>query len=189
MRTRFSPRRRGGQPPRRFRSRRALAAGLGAAGLAFAAGCSVAPAGAATDSPAIGPVRSSSGPADFAPFPVPAIWNGDHNRVYQMVLKAKTGSVSPHKFHLVFKSDMVFWLSCIGAGRAQIASPGIGLKWSVACGDGGSPAGINFSPASSHVGHSGLVDLTVSAGCRWEIRVDAVAPPGVTPAPAPVPSQ
>jgi hypothetical protein len=159
-----------------------LGAGAGAAVLALAAGCSVAPPGATYDSAAVGPVRSGpAGTQNFAPFPVPAIWSGENNATFEMVVKAKTGTVSPGGFRFIVAPNMVFWLNCIGAGKAQLASAGIKLKWSVPCGDGTSPGGINFRPASSAVGHADEVYVTVSAGSRWEVRIDAIASAGVSP--------
>jgi hypothetical protein len=196
--TRFCPRRWPGRPApgsrspesrsSRSRSRRALGGGLGAAALALVAGCSVAPPGATFDSAAIGPVRAGTGVQNFAPFPVPAVWAGEHNAVYKMVVKAKTGTNSPAGFHVVVQPSLVFWLNCIGTGKAQVASAGIKLKWSVPCGDGTSPAGLTFQPAPPAVGHTAKVYVTVSPGARWEIRIDALAPAGVTPPPAHLPA-
>src|ERR1700761_7213661 len=198
---RFSPRRRPGRPapaprpsrsPRRHaasrRARAALGGGAAAAVLALVAGCSAAAPGAAYNSPAVGPTRAAALAENFAPFPVPAVWSGENNATYATVVKAKTGTVSPGGIRFVVKPEMVFWLNCIGTGKAQLASAGIKLKWSVPCGDGTSPGGINFRPKSSSVGHTAEAYVTVPAGARWEVRVDALAPAGVTPAPGHIPA-
>jgi hypothetical protein len=161
---------------------------LAAAGVALAAGCAAAPAGATSDSPAIGPVRIGSGAKNFAPFPVPAVYQGKDNNVYQEIQKAKTGSTK-RNFRVILRSDMVFWVNCIGTGKAQIASPAIGLKWDIACGDGTSPGGINFTPKSSAVGHGDDILVTVTHGSRWEVRIDGIAPKGVAPKAPTVPAR
>jgi hypothetical protein len=167
--------------------RRALAAALGAAGTLALGGCSVAAGPAAAD-PALGPVRTGSAAAGFAAFPVPSIWNGAGNKVYEQVIKAKSGTAG-RNFRVIAKADMVFWLSCIGAGTVTLSSPVLGLTWSAPCGDGSDPQSINFAPRQAAVGHGADIGLTVSAGSRWEVRIDAIAPPGVTPPPPPVPSR
>jgi hypothetical protein len=143
---------------------------LSLSGLALAAGCSVAPAGATVDSAAIGPVRHGDA-KNFPPFPVPATWNGKSGVIYKMVVKAKTGTAS-REFGLTAKSSMVFWLNCIGKGKAQLASPAINLKWDVSCGNGQSPGGITFAPPHSAVGKPVKVLVTVSRNSRWEVRID-----------------
>jgi hypothetical protein len=159
-----------GKPP----WHRALAVSLGLSGLALAAGCSVAPAGATVNSPAIGPVRTGAGAANFAPFPVPASWNGQDEVVYIMVVKSKTGT-TPRKFTVTVKSSLVFWLNCIGTGSAHLTSPAINLKWGVPCGDGADPEGITFRPPRAAQGKPVKVLVTASAGARWEVRIDAPA--------------
>jgi hypothetical protein len=171
------------QPP----LRNSLAVCLCLAAALLAAGCAVAPPGATHNSSAVGPPRQP-GSTDFAPFPVPAVYNGLGNSVYTMVQKAKTGGV-PGSFHFTVKPSMVFWLNCIGKGTAQLSSPGIGLQWSVPCGDGTSPGGITFRPKASAVGHVASVLVTVTRQSRWEIRIDAAAPKGVNPAPEKIPSR
>jgi hypothetical protein len=154
--------------------RTSVTACLALAGLALAAGCSVAPAGATASSPAIGPVRTGSAAANFAPFPVPATWNGKDDLPYQMVVKSKAGT-APRKFGFTVKPSLVFWLNCIGTGSARLASPAIGLAWGVPCGSGADPAGLTFSPPRSAGGKAVKVLVTASAGSRWEIRVDELA--------------
>jgi len=154
--------------------RTSLAACAGLAALVLAAGCSAAPPGATEDSAAIGPVRPA-GSTNFAPFPVPTRWNGYEAVVYVMVVKAKTGT-TPRDFGFTDKQNMVFWLNCIGKGKVQLASPAIGLKWDIPCGNGDNPAGINFRSPSSAVGHRAIARVTVTRGSRWEVRIDAPVP-------------
>jgi hypothetical protein len=165
--------------------RNSLAACLCLAAVLLAAGCSAAPSGATHNSPAIGPVRPA-GSTNFAPFPVPATYDGLGSSVYTMVLKAKTGGGS-RKFHIQVKPSMVFWLNCIGRGTAELSSPGIDLKWAVPCGDGSNPGGITFSPKASAVGHSTNILVTTTRGSRWEVRVDVAAARDVTPVPDGIP--
>jgi hypothetical protein len=171
------------QPP----LRNSLAACLCLAAVLLAAGCSVAPPGATHNSPAIGPTRPA-GSKNFAPFPVPATYNGLGNSVYTMLLKAKTGGATG-KFHFLIKPSMVFWLNCIGRGSAELSSTGIDLKWTVPCGDGSNPAGITFTPKASAVGHSTNLVVTTTRGSRWEIRIDYAAPRDVRPVPDGIPSR
>jgi hypothetical protein len=165
--------------------RASLAACLGVAGLVLVAGCGTAPAGAAGDSPAIGPVRAMSA-TNFAPFAVPTVWNGYNNTQYTVVLKAVTGA-RPREFHITVGSDMVFWLSCIGTGTARVISAEMGLNWGVACGTGDDPSGIDFRPRGAVVGSKVKALVTAPAGGRWEIRIDvpvsSLAATGATPAP------
>ena len=143
--------------------------------LALTAGCSAAPAGAVNNSPAIGPVRTGTALANFAPFPVPSKWNGEGGKDYLMVVKAKTGT-NPHKFSFTAKASMVFWLNCIGAGSAHLTSPAIGLKWGMRCGNGDDPAGLTFRVPRAAQGKKVIALVTVSAGSRWEVRIDEVQP-------------
>jgi hypothetical protein len=168
--------------------RNSLAACLCLAAVLLAAGCSAAPPGATRNSPVVGPVPSPGDTTDFASFPVPDTYNGLGNNVYTQVQKPKTGT-APGGFHFTVKPSMVFWLNCIGRGTAQLSSPGIGLKWSVACGDGGSPAGITFRPKASAVGHVAFVLVTATRGSKWEFRIDEAAPKGVAPAPDRIPAR
>jgi hypothetical protein len=167
--------------------RNSLAACLCLAAVLLAAGCSVAPVDKTRSSSAVGPVRRV-GSTDFAPFPVPAVYNGLGNAVYTQVQKAKTGS-DPGSFHFTVRASMVFWLNCIGRGTAQLSSPGIGLQWSVPCTDGTSPAGITFSPKASALGHTASVLVSTTRQSHWEIRIDAAAPKGVSPVPDKIPSR
>ena len=154
-----------------------MTAALGLGGLALAAGCSVAPAGATANSPAIGPVRTGDAAKNFPPFPVPAVWNGQNDMPYQMVVKSKAGT-APRKFGFTARPSMVFWLNCIGTGSAHLASPAIGLAWGIPCGTGADPAGITFTPPPGAQGKPVKVLVTASAGSRWEVRVDEPAPAG-----------
>jgi hypothetical protein len=174
------------RPARRTRSYRAFAACLGTAGVVAAAGCSVA-AGAATDNAAVGPVRVGRATQNFAPFPVPAVWAGLHNKVYQEILKPKNGTAK-RNFRVIARSEMVFWLNCIGAGNATLSSPATGLKWSLPCGSGNDPQGVTVTPPAAAVGHGANVLVTVAAGARWEVRIDGIAPSGVDPEPASIPT-
>lgn len=153
--------------------RQSLTGFLALSGLALAAGCSVAPAGATVNSAAIGPIRTGSAAKNFAPFPVPASWQGQDNVVYNMVVKAKSG-FTPRKFGLTAKSSMVFWLNCVGKGSAHLSSPGIGLNWGIPCGNGTHPQGLTFRPPHAAQGKPIKVLVTVSAGSRWEVRIDEV---------------
>ena len=172
--------------------RSSLAACLCLAAVLLAVGCSAAPPGARYNSPAVGPVpthyTATTAPTDFASFPQPNTYNGLGNSVYTQVQKPQTGT-APGGFHFTVKPDMVFWLNCIGRGAAQMSSPGIGLKWSVACGDGGSPAGINFRAKASAVGHMAFVVVSATRGSKWEFRIDEIAPKGVAPAPDRIPAR
>jgi hypothetical protein len=148
---------------------------LCALALALAAGCGVAPAGATVSSPAIGPVRTGAGAQNFAPFPVPALWNGQDDVAYVMTVKAKSGT-TPRKFTVTVKPSLVFWLNCIGDGSARLTSPVIGLKWGIPCGNGADPEGLTFAPPPAAQGKPVKVLVTASAGGRWEVRVDEPAP-------------
>jgi hypothetical protein len=149
-----------------------LIVGLGLSGLVLAAGCSVAPPGATSDSPAIGLVRTGAAAKNFAPFPVATRWNGLDNVDYVQVVKAKTGT-KPREFGVTAKSSLVFWLSCIGTGTAHLTSPAINLKWGVPCGNGADPQGLTFRPPQAAQDKSVKVLVTASAGARWEVRIDA----------------
>ena len=151
-----------------------LTAFLGLSGLALAAGCSVAPAGATANSPAIGPVRTGTAAKNFAPFPVPASWNGQDEVAYIIAVKAKTGT-KPRKFGITAKPSLVFWLNCIGTGSAHLTSPAIKLKWGIPCGNGADPEGITFRPPHAAQGKQVKVLVTASAGARWAVRIDAPA--------------
>jgi hypothetical protein len=157
-------------------SHRALgAACLGLSGLALAAGCGVAPAGATGNSPAIGPVRTGAGAGNFAPFPVPASWNGKDDVAYKTVVKSKAGT-TPREFGLTARSSMVLWLNCTGTGSARLTSPAISLRWGIPCGSGADPQGLTFTPPHAAQGKPVKVLVTASAGSRWEIRIDEPAP-------------
>ncbi|HEY6493062.1 MAG TPA: hypothetical protein VIZ43_07290 [Trebonia sp.] len=154
--------------------RTSLTACLGLSGLALAAGCSAAPAGATSNSAAIGPVRAAAAAKDFAPFPVATRWNGQGNVDYAVLVKAKSGT-NPHEFGVIVRSSLVFWLSCIGSGTARLTSKAIDLNWGVACGNGDDPQGLTIRPPRSAVGKTVKVLVTAPAGGRWEIRVDQPA--------------
>ena len=151
--------------------RTALTASLTVSGLALAAGCSVAPAGATVNSAAIGPIRTGAGAKNFAPFPVPASWSGQDSVVYKMVVKAKTGTAT-REFGVKTTPSMVFWLNCIGTGSVHLTSPAIGLKWGLRCGNGNDPSGLTFRPPHAAQGKKVIVTVTVSSGSRWEVRID-----------------
>jgi hypothetical protein len=67
---------------------------------------------------------------------------------------------------------MVFWLNCIGTGSVHLTSPAIGLKWGTRCGKGNDPSGLTFRPPHAAQGKRVIVSVTVSAGSRWEVRID-----------------
>ncbi|TVZ03202.1 hypothetical protein EAS64_22465 [Trebonia kvetii] len=162
----------------RTRTNRAFSAVcLGLAVPLLAAGCSAAPAGATNDSPAIGPTRAAS-PTNFPTFQVPATWSGYRNTVYREIQKAVTGK-KPRNLHITAGPDLVFWLACLGTGRARLKSPSLGLDWSIPCGTRLDPQSINFSPTTGiATGRKVLVLVTATPGARWEVRVDAPVPPG-----------
>lgn len=168
--------------------RNSLAACLCLAAVLLAAGCSAAPPGATRTSPAVGPVQRHKGVTNFVVFPVPDTYNGFGNNVYTQVFKATTGT-GPGGFHFTVKTSMVFWLNCIGKGTATLSSPGIGLKWSVTCGDGGTPASITFSAKASAVGHRAFAVVSTTRGSKWEVRIDEVAPKGIHVAPDKIPAR
>ncbi|MGH3245168.1 MAG: hypothetical protein ACRDOI_03015 [Trebonia sp.] len=159
--------------------RNSLTVSLGLSGLALAAGCGVAPAGATANSPAIGPVRTGNAAKNFPPFPVPTLWNGKGEVAYRTVVEAKTGT-APRRFGVTARLSMVFWLNCIGTGTAHLTSPAINLKWGVPCGNGADPAGLTFSPVPATHGQPVKVLVTASAGARWEVRIDEPAPAAKT---------
>jgi hypothetical protein len=168
--------------------RNSLAACLCLAAVLLAAGCSAAPPDAVYHSSVIGPVERHGDVTDFAPFQVPATYNGLGNSVYTQVQKATTGTALGG-FHVTVKPSMVFWLNCIGRGTAQLSSPGISLRWSVPCDDGSSPKSINFRAKASAVGHVAFVLVTSTRGSKWEVRIDEIAPKGVNPAPDTIPAR
>src|SRR6185437_8953474 len=108
---------------------------LTAGGLGLTAGCSAAPAGATSNSPVLGPVRTGAAAEEFAQFPVPSKWPGEQGKDYTMVVKPKTGTV-PRKFGFTATSSVVFWLNCTGPGPARLSSPAVNLNWGVPCGTG-----------------------------------------------------
>ena len=169
---------------------RLLGATAAAAGVVLAAGCSAAPATALRGSVAVGPIRVGAVKDSFAPFPQPEVYNGLNNKVFWQVQKPKTGA-GTRSFRITLASQMVFWLNCIGktTAKAQINSPGIGLKYDIFCGDGISPGGITFAPKASDVGHSDVYTVTVTTGAKWEIRVDELAGKGVKPPPEAIPKK
>jgi|SRR6185437_2692395 hypothetical protein len=145
---------------------------LTAGGLGLTAGCSAAPAGATSNSPVLGPVRTGAAAEEFAQFPVPSKWPGEQGKDYTMVVKPKTGTV-PRKFGFTATSSVVFWLNCIGTGTARLSSPAVNLNWGVPCGTGADPAGITVTPPRAAQGTAVKVLVTSPPGTHWEIRVDA----------------
>jgi hypothetical protein len=154
---------------------RALGACLSLSGLALATGCAAAPAGAAASSPDIGPVRTGAAAANFAPFPVPALWNGQGNVAYQVAVKPVSGA-APRQFTVTVTPSLVFWLNCIGAGSVHLTNRVIGLKWGIACGSGADPQALTFAPPPAAQGKLVKVLVTASAGSRWAVRIDEPAP-------------
>jgi hypothetical protein len=109
---------------------------------------------------------------------VPATWSGYRNTVYREIQKAVTGK-KPRNLHITAGPDPVFWLACLGTGRAKLKSPSLGLDWSIPCGSRLDPQSINFSPTTGvAAGRKVLVLVTATSGARWEVRVDAPVPPG-----------
>lgn len=148
------------------------AACLGAAAALLVAGCSAAPAGAATGSPAVGQTGAAT-PSDFPPFQVPATWSGYKNTAYRQIQKAATGK-KPRNLHITAGPDLVFWLGCLGAGSATLKSKSLGLHWSIRCGTRFDPQSVNFSPTTAiTAGRAVLVLVSATPGARWEVRVDA----------------
>jgi hypothetical protein len=153
----------------------AAVACLGAGVPLLAAGCSAAPAGATNNSPAIGPTGPAT-PSRFPPFQVPATWSGYRNTVYRQIQKSVTGT-KPRNLHITAGPDLVFWLACLGTGRAKLKSPSLGLNWSIKCGTRFDPQSINFSPTTGiNTGRKVLVWVAATPGSRWEVRVDAPVP-------------
>jgi len=160
---------------RAFTARLGAAACLGVAVPLLAAGCSTAPAGATANSPAIGPTGAAT-PSKFPPFPVPATWSGYRNTGYRQIQKAVTGT-KPRNLHIKAGPDLVFWLGCLGTGRAKLKSPSLGLDWGINCGTRVDPQSINFSPTTGiTAGREVLVFVGATPGSRWEVRVDAPVP-------------
>jgi len=151
---------------------------LAAGGLILAAGCSAAPPGG-VNSPVVGPARTGAQATKFPQFPQPTRWNGLDDKVYATVVKPKTGT-GKHEFKLTVATGLVFWLSCIGTGKAQLANGAIDLKWEVPCGNGDDPAAINVEPKASVIGHTINVLVTVTKGARWEVRIDQRLPSKTT---------
>ncbi len=158
--------------------RTSLVLSLIAAGLVLAAGCSAAPPGA-DSSPVVGPARTGAQATKFPQFPQPTRWNGLGNNVYVTVVNAKTGTAK-HEFHLTAQSGLVFWLSCLGAGKVRLANGAIDLKWEIPCGSGDDPVAITVDPKASVVGHIINVLVTVTKGARWEVRIDQRLPSKTT---------
>ena len=153
------------------------AACLAAGGAALTAGCSAAPAGAVSNSAAIGPVRTTTtGLANFPPFPVPAKWAGAGGKDYEMVVKAKTGT-KRHVFSFTATSSVVFWLNCIGKGTARLTSPAMHVNWGVPCGTGANPGGITVTTPPAAQGALVKAQVTSPPGTRCEIRVDVKPAP------------
>jgi hypothetical protein len=171
------------QPP----LRNSLAACLCLAAVVLAAGCSAAPPGSTRTSPAVGPVQRHKGVTNFVVFPVPDTYTGLGNGVYTQEFKATTGA-GPGGFHFTVKPSMVFWLNCIGKGTATL-STGIALKWSVPCGDGGTPAGITVTPNASAVGHRAFAVVITTRASKWEVRIDEIAPRSIHVAPDKIPAR
>jgi hypothetical protein len=144
---------------------------LALAGTVLAAGCSAAPAGAAGDSPPIGPVRTGTAALNFPPFPMPAKWAGAGGARYTMIVKAKTSAV-PRKFSFTPKASLELWLGCIGTGTARLVSPAMSLNWDVPCGSSADPTGLTFTPPSAVLGTSVKVLVTSPEHTRWVFRVD-----------------
>jgi hypothetical protein len=142
--------------------------------LVLAAGCSAAPPGA-VNSPVVGPARTGADATKFASFPQPTRWNGLNDKVYVTVVKPKTGTAK-HEFRVTVRSEMVFWLSCLGAGKAQLSSAAIDLKWEIPCGNGDDPVAINVEPKADVIGHVINVLVAATKGARWEVRVDRQLP-------------
>ncbi|HVT69534.1 MAG TPA: hypothetical protein VHF26_17420 [Trebonia sp.] len=169
---------------------RLLGACVAAAGVVLAAGCSAAPPSALRGSVAVGPVQVGAAAREFAPFPQPEIYTGLDNKLFYQVQKPKTGT-GPRQFRITLASQMVFWLNCIGkkTAKAQVSSPGLGLKYDIFCGDGTSPGGITFAPKAPAVGHPAVFTVTVTKGAKWEIRVDELAGKGIKPPPDAIPKR
>jgi hypothetical protein len=106
---------------------------------------------------------------------VPVTWTGDRNTAYREIQKAVSGR-KPRNLHIAAGPELVFWLACLGTGRARISSPSLGLDWSIPCGTRLDPQSISFSPTTAiTAGRKVLVRVSATPGARWEVRVDAPA--------------
>jgi hypothetical protein len=161
----------------RTRTMRAFAAAcLGLTAPLLVAGCSTAPAGATSDSPVIGPAQAAS-PSVLPTIQMPATWTGYRATVYREILWSVSGK-KPRSLHIPAGPDLVFWLACLGAGRAMLKSQALGLDWSIPCGPRLDPQSVNFSPTTAiTAGRKVLVVVSATPGASWEVRVDAPARP------------
>ena len=162
-------------------NRRAVPAGTVAtvvtvAGLLGLAGLT---AGCGTDTnPAADPSAHTGQAADkFDPFPEPRRWNLTVGPSYAAILGPLSGEGTKQKtFTITGQKNLVFWLGCLGTGTARRSSPDMTLDWTVQCGVNREPAGINVNPTHAPVGLKATVHLTVPAGDRWSLRIDAPVP-------------
>jgi hypothetical protein len=164
--------------------RATLTSCLGAAGLILVTACGASQGShPATSSSYGGPVPLPPA-TNFRPFPVPDVWAGASNVDFTPIQKQVTG-INPHKtFRVYVHTHLVFWLSCLGTGTAQLTSPVIKVNWSVPCGTGADPAAITVQPPKAALRTVAKVVLTIPVGDRWEVRIDAPkskAAPKATP--------
>ena len=153
----------------------ALVGQSGLVGLVGLVGLACLTAGCGTDTAVAADPSAHSGQAanQFDPFPEPKTWNLTVGPTYTAILGPLSGGGAKHAFTITGHSDLVFWLGCLGTGDARLTSPDMTLAWTVECGVNREPAGINVDPTHVPVGKKVTVDLSVPAGARWSLRIDA----------------
>jgi hypothetical protein len=142
-------------------------------------GCLTAGCGSDTNIAADPSAHSGQSVNQFDAFPEPKTWNLTVGPTYSAILGPLSGGGTKQTFTVTGQSDLVFWLGCLGSGTARLTSPDMTLDWTVECGVDRDPAGINVDPTHAPVGKKVTVDLSIPAGARWSLRIDAP----VTPAP------
>ena len=133
-------------------------------------------AGCGTDTNLAADPSAHSGQAadKFDPFPEPSRWNLTVGPTYSAILGPLSGGGTKKKtFTITGAPDLVFWLGCLGTGTARLSSPDMTLDWIVQCGVDREPGGIIVNPTHAPVGKKVTVHLTVPAGDRWSMRIDA----------------
>ena len=156
-----------------------LAGLVGLAGVAGLAGLAGLTAGCGTDTAIAADPSAHSGQAadQFDPFPEPKTWNLTVGPTYSAILGPLSGDGTKHAFTIAGHSSLVFWLGCLGTGNARLTSPDMTLDWTVECGVDREPAGIDVDPTHAPVGRKVTVDLSIPAGARWSLRIDAPVTP------------
>ena len=136
--------------------RTALTACLAVAAVALAAGCSAPPA------------------SKFAAFPISKVWSGPGGK-FQAIVGPLSGSGQEKTFTFAAGSNLVIWFGCLGTGTAHLSSKDMALDWHVTCDSNPDPIATQINPTNAPAGKKVTVDLTIPAGAKWEIRVDAPA--------------